>query len=1009
MDLDGEPRGFARRLRPGDPRRARLGSRKVHAPSLSRPLRPLRRGLRRAPSLRVGEVGVDLERQAQRDRRAAEVGDVDVLVHPVADGAREPQLDRLLGDVVRSPASRELGRPPGRADVVAEPGVLGDVRERHASVAQPRPPASASRETSRVCWTQSPDPRRPRGSSLRSRFRRRCGPGSHRKCRPGAADGQKVALPPSDGLRGDTDRARSKIARGGGPQAAAENSARPASVAPRAMKTRSPAAAGLLAALLPLAAAAAGDLETELGRNESRVYAAPFVIPAGARSRIWRCRSGSSVSAIAASTTGRPRRASTSMATKCSGFTGGAVTLSARTGRRRSSGSISGAAERLLGLRLQMARRARSATRRRLARAGGARRISRRAAPFAPGSRSTHCPSASGGRCSPPRMRDSSSTPAWTRAPWRGQRCAISWPDGRPRRLTITQQLIKNRDLGPERTLGRKASEAMRALALEAAYDKREILQAYLNSSTSGTWTASRCTASAPRRGSFSPSRRRPFARRGGGAGGDDPGTESALPARPPRLCAPGATGCCRAWRSWLGEQGRGGARQGAGSRASSRRRARRGGAVRRLGGRGARRRRSRRARLSGRDDARPMAATARRAGCGRTARGTAKSYPACAPSCRPRSWRSTAATGEVLAYVGGDPARRGFDRVRSAKRQPGSVVKPFVALEAIERCGRRDPLTASSRIADEPLTIDLPSGGWRPENFDRQFHGPVLLREALAESRNVPSVRIARWCGFDSTAETFARAGFALPRDPAALLRARRGGVEPVAGGERLHRVLDPRPRARALSRCAASRPRAAAASTEGPHSRRVASAESTYIVRDLLRSAVERGTAAAGGIPGFDVAAKTGSSSELRDAWFAGQAGSVVTAVWVGLDGGGRLGLTGAQAAGPIWHDFMSAAAARAPAARARAPRWPPRALGPDRNRSHRPHRAGSRQELYRKARCQRDGAGGESTSQCPSSSSATRGQPPAEPERRADAQRRENGVAALDQPELRAAVLG
>ena len=93
-------------------------------------------------------------------------------------------------------------------------------------------------------------------------------------------------------------------------------------------------------------------------------------------------------------------------------------------------------------------------------------------------------------------------------------------------------------------------------------------------------------------------------------------------------------------------------------------------------------------------------------------------------------------------------------------------------------------------------------------------------------------------------------------------------------------------------------------------PRSTRVADPAAAYIVRDLLRSAVEEGTASSGGIPGVDVAAKTGSSSDLRDAWFAGHAGSVVAVVWVGLDDGGRLGLTGAAAAGPLWREVMARA---------------------------------------------------------------------------------------------------
>jgi membrane carboxypeptidase/penicillin-binding protein len=312
------------------------------------------------------------------------------------------------------------------------------------------------------------------------------------------------------------------------------------------------------------------------------------------------------------------------------------------------------------------------------------------------------------------------------------------------------------------------------------------------------------------------------------------------------------------------------------------------------------------------------------------------------------------ARTGAVLAYVAGDPdaAAGGFDRARAARRQPGSVVKPFVALEALDGCGRREPLTASSRIADEPLSIELPSGRWTPENFDRRFVGPVLLREALAESRNVPVVRIARWCGFDATAATFERAGFELPPDPPPSFVL--GAVEstPLAVARAYTvfatpgRALEPFPirRIETSSGLGVERGRGG--------SRRVASEASAFIVRDLLRSAVEHGTAAAGEIAGLDVAAKTGSSSELRDAWFAGHAGSVVAAVWIGLDGGGRLGLTGAQAAGPLWRGFMARAVPARPRHRVERPagvveQWVQVGTG----LLVREGRAGARPELYRR----------------------------------------------------------
>jgi len=120
---------------------------------------------------------------------------------------------------------------------------------------------------------------------------------------------------------------------------------------------------------------------------------------------------------------------------------------------------------------------------------------------------------------------------------------------------------------------------------------------------------------------------------------------------------------------------------------------------------------------------------------------------------------------------------------------------------------------------------------------------------------------------------------------------------------------------------------------------------------VRDLLRSAVEEGTAVSGGIAGLDVAAKTGSSSDLRDAWFAGHAGSVVAVAWIGLDGGGRLGLTGAAAAGPLWRELMASAVPARPPYTVERPdgvveRWVQEKTG----LLVRPGREGARPELYR-----------------------------------------------------------
>ncbi len=490
---------------------------------------------------------------------------------------------------------------------------------------------------------------------------------------------------------------------------------------------------------------------------------------------------------------------------------------------------------------------------------------------------------------------------------------------------TITQQLVKNRDLPPKRSLGRKASEALRALALEADYDKREILAAYVNSvylgnvdglAVHGIGAAARvyfskaatdltlaecATLAAMIQG---PNRLSPYgdaaalrARRDsvlsqmaelGWASAAEAKRAQALPlgarGTPPRSSAP------RAFLSWVAqhvaEEGAWRSRHGWGF----------------------------------------LVETTLDPWLQRLAEDAVRTE-----LVRLRRNRSAASrqqvnaalisidveTGAVLAYVGGDPSdTSAFDRVRAAKRQPGSVVKPLVALEALDGCGRREPLTASSRIDDAPLVLDLPDGRWSPENFDHRFLGPVLLRDALVESRNVPAVRIARWCGFDATAERFRRAGLALPANapPSFVLGAietsplavARAYTVFAAGGY----ALEPY----SVRRIETSAGRGV--DRTRPSGRRAASASAAYIVRDLLRTAVERGTANPGEIAGLDVAAKTGSTSDLRDAWFAGQAGSVVTVVWVGMDDGSRLGLTGAQAAAPLWHDFMVRAVPARPA---------------------------------------------------------------------------------------------
>jgi membrane peptidoglycan carboxypeptidase len=266
---------------------------------------------------------------------------------------------------------------------------------------------------------------------------------------------------------------------------------------------------------------------------------------------------------------------------------------------------------------------------------------------------------------------------------------------------------------------------------------------------------------------------------------------------------------------------------------------------------------------------------------------------------------------------VGGDPRdeKDRFDRVRRARRQPGSAVKPLILLEAFQDCGRRKPLNPSSRVADEPLRIELPSGPWEPENFDGIFHGVIDVRTALRHSYNVPFARVAQWCGPNEVAATMRKAGLSVADDPPPSFALGSLEVTPLelAGAYTVFATPGQAWRPRGIRRVE----RPSGKRMDRFESRRhvVVHASTAYLVRDLLVDTVGRGTSRRAAIEDLDVAGKTGTSSGLRDAWFAGDDGAIVTVAWVGLDGGGSLGLTGGVAAAPLWKRFMERASSARP----------------------------------------------------------------------------------------------
>ncbi len=272
--------------------------------------------------------------------------------------------------------------------------------------------------------------------------------------------------------------------------------------------------------------------------------------------------------------------------------------------------------------------------------------------------------------------------------------------------------------------------------------------------------------------------------------------------------------------------------------------------------------------------------------------------------------------TGDILALVGGRSYNQSqYNRAVSAKRQPGSVFKPFVYLAAFERAeadGRTD-ITPATIVMDEPTSFTFNDQQWTPGNYDNQYDGPITLRRALAHSRNIATIKVAESTGFDNVASFWRR--FGIGATPKAYPSIALGVFEATPFDIATAYTIFPnggtiRP-LRAISRILHS---GKELPIEVPALKSVARKDTTYLVTNMLRSVMNEGTGAAARGNGFalDAAGKTGTTNDLRDAWFVGFTPELLTVVWVGLDDNQALGLSGAQAALPIWTQFMARALA-------------------------------------------------------------------------------------------------
>lgn len=264
--------------------------------------------------------------------------------------------------------------------------------------------------------------------------------------------------------------------------------------------------------------------------------------------------------------------------------------------------------------------------------------------------------------------------------------------------------------------------------------------------------------------------------------------------------------------------------------------------------------------------------------------------------------------TGAVRVLVGGrDFSESKFNRALQARRQPGSAFKPIVYAAALEK-----GYTPASVLLDQPITLETPEGIWRPENYEREFYGPVPLRYALMKSINLVSIRVFRDLGAHEVISLARRMGLRQRLNPVPALAIGACEALPVEmvlaynvfpnHGVRvepyyIERILDKNGRVLELRK-----------PDEGEQ---VVSPQTAYLMTSLLSSVVTSGTGASIPAKGFTRAAggKTGTTNDYSDAWFVGFTPQVSCAVWVGIDERRSMGygVTGARGAIPIWVPTM------------------------------------------------------------------------------------------------------
>ena len=266
--------------------------------------------------------------------------------------------------------------------------------------------------------------------------------------------------------------------------------------------------------------------------------------------------------------------------------------------------------------------------------------------------------------------------------------------------------------------------------------------------------------------------------------------------------------------------------------------------------------------------------------------------------------------TGAVRAMVGGyDFDRSKFNRATQAFRQVGSAFKPIIYAAALEKAG----YTPSTVVVDSPISFPDNQSVWSPHNYDFTFWGPIPLRRAVEQSRNIPAIKTLQAIGIKTGLEYAHRFGLTGPLQPYLPLAIGAGEATPLEMASAFGTFANQGLRMKPMYVSRITDREGNTVEEARPSASDTIRADTAYIMTSLLKGVVERGTAARARALKRPIAGKTGTTSDWTDGWFVGYEPALAAAVWIGFDEKalslGR-GQDGARTALPIWMEFWASA---------------------------------------------------------------------------------------------------